>query len=1018
LSSPHQVAVDASGNVYIADLGNDRVLKETLTGSSYTESIVASVGLNDPAGVAVDGSGNVYVVDSLNDRVLKETPSGGSYTQSVVPTTGLNDPLAIAVDTNGDLFITDSGNGDVVEEALSGGSYSQRFLFGGALWPDGVAVDGSGNVYVTDTDDSRVLKLTPLGGGYTWSTIGSGFYQPHGIAVDGSGNVYIADSTDSIFKETLSAGSYTQSVVESGLSEPQALALDASGNLYFNDPINGRVLKLALSGANYGPVNVGSSSSTISLVFTFGTGGSIGAPVVVTQGATGLDFTDAGTGSCTTNGTTILYAAGNSCTVDVTFRPGAPGARHGAAELTDSSGNVIATGYVQGTGVGPLANFLPGMQSTLSLSNVVNPSAISVGAAGSLYIVDLAVSGSPTNKVVKETWTGNGYVQTTVASSGFVLPRATAVDGIGNVFIGDQDAHEVLEETLSGGVYSEIVPFPNMSNVESVAVDGSGNVYIASDALGVVKETFLGAALGYAQSTIAGSVFASGLAVDGSGNVYAVDRLNNRVLKETSSNGSYTQSLVVDGLDNAVGVAVDASGNVYIVNEIEDGQVLKETPSSAGYTQSTVASGLTLASGIAVDGSGNIYVTIGPDDGSNNGVLKIDVVDPPSLSFATTGYGGTSADSPRTVTVENDGNAALSFAVPTSGDNPSIVPGFTWNSTGASACPLVASGSSAAGTLAAGASCALAVSFQPTALGNLSGSLVLTDNNLNAVSPDYATQSIALSGTGAQATPSNVLTSSAAAAYVSNPVIFTATVSSSGGTPTGTVSFYDGTTLLGQEMLSAGVATYTTSALASGAHSITAVYSGDVDFTAATSAALAETIEDFTLGSSGGATTPSQTVSAGGQAVYTLTIDPPSGTTFAGLITFTVTGLPAGATATFSPATVAAGAGATNVTMTVSVPSQSAMRQTERPFGGGTLPVALGLILLPFAGRLRKGSRLMKQICCLTVLVLGAALLAGLTGCGGGSGSTPGSASESYTLTITATSGSLSHTMTVNLTVE
>jgi hypothetical protein len=177
-------------------------------------------------------------------------------------------------------------------------------------------------------------------------------------------------------------------------------------------------------------------------------------------------------------------------------------------------------------------------------------------------------------------------------------------------------------------------------------------------------------------------------------------------------------------------------------------EVLKETLSAGSYTQSVLpASGLTAPAGLAVDGSGNIYIA----DYLGNHVLKEDLADPPSLSFATKTKAGTTdtADGPLTVTVTNVGNAPLTFPTPSSGNNPSISGDFTFDSSGDGACPLVAAGS-ADGTLAAGATCFLSVSFTPTAIGALAGSLMLTDNAPNAAAPSYATQTIPLSGMGIQ----------------------------------------------------------------------------------------------------------------------------------------------------------------------------------------------------------------------------------------------------------------------------
>jgi DNA-binding beta-propeller fold protein YncE len=90
-----RVAVDGSGNIYIADAGNQRVVKETLSAGVYTQSVVASSGLNGPSGVAVDGSGNVHIADVFNNRVLKETLSAGGYTESTVESSSLNAPMEL-----------------------------------------------------------------------------------------------------------------------------------------------------------------------------------------------------------------------------------------------------------------------------------------------------------------------------------------------------------------------------------------------------------------------------------------------------------------------------------------------------------------------------------------------------------------------------------------------------------------------------------------------------------------------------------------------------------------------------------------------------------------------------------------------------------------------------------------------------------------------------------------------------------------------------------------------------------
>jgi len=167
-----------------------------LSGGSYVQStavnLPAGVYPSEPYGIAVDGAGNLYLTDVSNKRVLKETLSGGAYTGTTVPTTGLNASDGIAVDGNGNIYIADTFNNRVVEETLNGGTYTQSTVAAGLSYPYGVAVDGSGNLYIADTLNNRVLRQNPLGN--SQSMVGSGLTYPYGVAVDANGKVYIADS--------------------------------------------------------------------------------------------------------------------------------------------------------------------------------------------------------------------------------------------------------------------------------------------------------------------------------------------------------------------------------------------------------------------------------------------------------------------------------------------------------------------------------------------------------------------------------------------------------------------------------------------------------------------------------------------------------------------------------------------------------------------------------------------------------------------------------------------------------
>jgi len=218
-----------------------------------------------------------------------------------------------------------------------------------------------------------------------------------------------------------------------------------------------------------------------------------------------------------------------------------------------------------------------------------------------------------------------------------------------------------------------------------------------------------------------------------------------------------------------------------------------------------------------------------------------------------------------------------------------------------------------------------------------------------------------------------------------------------------------------------------------GTHSITAVYSGDTNFLTVTSSATSEVVQDFNLtlsitGGSAGATTV--TAQPGGTAVYTFTLSPVGSTTFPATVTLSASGLPAGATYTISPATLAAGAGSTTITLTIQLPQTAALnaqpgvRHAAEPAvmtrnnSSSKLPyLALAVLLLPFAGRMRRTGRKLGRLLPL-LLIAGLAATAGLSGCASLSAGYFGQAPTTYTISVTATSGTLTHSTSVTLIVQ
>jgi len=794
-NAPRGIAVDISGNVYVADSGNNAV-KEIPTGC-LTSSCVVELGgsypFNSPKGIGVDASGDVFVADSSANKVEEMTPNCTS--SSCVTVLGgvhnFDEPTAVNVDAAGDVFVAQYAGG-TVGEIPAGCTLSScvKTIGSGFVNPDAVAVDASNNVFVTDNATGHVSEIHTVSTPYDTTTrlaTGFAFNSLRGIALDSSGNLYVADSGLNAVEELTYASGYSTVVtLASNYNAPRGVAVDHSGNVYLGDYGNNAVEEVKTSNVSFGSINVGSTSSAVELIFTFDSTGTIEAPAVLAQGAANLDFKDTGNGTCTTNGTGHTYNSGDTCIVAATFTPQYPGPRYGAVQLLSSSGTLLATAYISGMGVGPQVTFLPGTQSTFASSSAPNnmsyPYGVAVDASENVYIVDFT-----NNSLYKETLSGGSYTQSVIDDS-LSNPEGVAVDGSGNVYIANEGNGTITKETLSAGTYTPSTIYSGMDRPDSIAVDGSGNVYALDGLSNVVVKLTPSAGVYTPNTIISGLNNPAGIAVDGSGNLYISDFNNNQVLKETLSAGTYTASNMSVYIHQPCGIAVDGGGNVYFSSDYAGiSQLWKDTLSGGSYSQSELTiTGMTFANGLAMDGTGNLFIA----DGDDQKVLKVDYADTPSLTFGaatTVGYVD-SIDGAQSVTVENVGNAVLAAVAP--GMN---VPGDFIQVAGSG----TPTDCTAAFSLAAGSSCNISIEFDPTQSGSLSNeAFVLTDDSLNAAA---ATQSILLSGTGVAPPPSPDSTSTAvlitSGSLISwQTVSITATVSDtthSGTTPSGSVIFYD-----------------------------------------------------------------------------------------------------------------------------------------------------------------------------------------------------------------------------------
>ncbi|MGO9516627.1 MAG: Ig-like domain repeat protein [Candidatus Korobacteraceae bacterium] len=245
-------------------------------------------------------------------------------------------------------------------------------------------------------------------------------------------------------------------------------------------------------------------------------------------------------------------------------------------------------------------------------------------------------------------------------------------------------------------------------------------------------------------------------------------------------------------------------------------------------------------------------------------------------------------------------------------------------------------------------------------------------------------------------------------------------VSTTSGTPTGTVTFYDGTAQLGTGALSSGTATYSTSSLAAGTtHVLTAVYGGDSNFlTSSTTSSTSVVVgtQNFSLTLSGSS---SATVTEGGTATYQMIADPLDGT-YPGAISFTASGLPTGATVSFSPSGIAANGGQQTVTATIQTAPTVGMNSSpalDRRFAR----ISIALLLAPLLGigRIRRSGRYFNRMLGLIVLIGAMAATTALIGCGGSvTTGSQGSQPQTFNVTITAAGGGLQQSVNVTLQVQ
>lgn len=602
--------------------------------------------------------------------------------------------------------------------------------------------------------------------------------------------------------------------------------------------------------------------------------------------------------------------------------------------------------------------------------------------------------------------------QTPATSVPLLLPSAIAYDAHGNLYIAEAAGHDIRKVDAAGNITTVAgtgaqgfsgdggpATSAELDSPQGVAIDSSGNIYIAdthnhrirkiSTATGIIA-TIAGTGIaGYsgdnASAASAQLDLPTAIALDASGNLYIADTANHRIRKIDATTGIITTvagngtegysgdngPATAASLDSPTGLAIDASGNIYIA-DTHNHRIRKitaatgiistvagtGTPGYSGDNAAAATAKLALPHGLAIDAAGNLYIA----DTRNQRVRKIAAATGQITTIAGQGIQTFSGD-----------NAAAATA---SLDTPR------------------------------------AITASPTGLITLADTANQRIRRLDSANPAII-HTVAGLGSGQAARLATIsIATSAAVAATGQPVTLTATVASTAGKPTGTITLLDGPIALDTIQVPAtGQVAFTTAALTAGSHTFTAVYSGDTNFTAATSVPATigigvPAVSDFAL-SAGAAT--SRTIAPGNSASFTFTVQW-QGTPLSSPITLSATGLPPLAKASFNPAYLPPGASTDTFTLTVTTAGTTASRRVASPF-------AFALLLLPIGLTLRRARK--------PPMIFIALIITATTGCGDriNTAGLDTNRATPYTITVTGTATTptgtiVAHTATVTLIIQ
>jgi MBG domain (YGX type)/Bacterial Ig-like domain (group 3)/NHL repeat len=842
LYQPTGLAVDSSNNLYIADSKHNciRMLANGSAGVTALRTVAGTCGVAasstpNPNGLVLDASNNLYI--SIQDtevfpavntyQVLRQAPGASLCIMAGAPSTLvpnacagitgsilLNAPSGLTINGMGDLFIADTGN-NCVRQVANLATYKTAVGL--------CSNDSSGNI-ATALNKPYGLTFSPTQSLFITET------SPDNVVsyVLGSSSLTIAAGLPNGAAGPYSPTQDGNSALSTPLNAPRGIAVDSFGNFSLADSGNSIARKLS-SNIIFPTTPVGSASSTMPLTFVVNQSVNLSA-------VSGPDFSIT---SNTCSGALSPAAPGatpNTCQVFVRFTPTRPGLRSAPVKLTDSiSGKTILQG-LQAVATGSLSVFTPGIVNTIA-SSLAAPTAVAVDSVGNAYVLEAGTVPGAADLLLLPA--GGGAPQTVVPQdAGLLTPSALAIDSAGNFFIADATHGTVARFGADGTINTSYVT--GLDTPTAIYADGFDNLFIAQ--AGTTNNVIEVYAAGSRRTISSSFVSPSGLSFDlngilyvadaGGHFVYAVDKSG--IVHQVAGNGTTTTTVPGQATGTALiapsSLSVDAAGDLYITDAAANRvyTVYSSTTSSGSNIATVFGTGTAGKAGdggfanlaqvsdpvsVAVDGSSNLFVV----DKGNSSVREI-TYPAPTIAFGTIMVGQSSPVLQQGLS--NFGTDNLSLTAPFSTSDPH----FTIDS----------STTTCGTTVIAGSTCNLGFIFTPTGNGPLTATVTLASNSYNSPQP------IQLTGTGKLIAPLQFTLPAQTEVY-GQPFPETVLVNNGDPAPTGTITFSLGKQVLCTLTTTLGPTTTCNapnSGLSIGTYTVTFSYTGDSNYSPATSTVI------------------------------------------------------------------------------------------------------------------------------------------------------------------------------------